>query len=217
MDSPVRRVPIKVFQGIRGVTPEGQEYESTLESDYLTLLRFDPEVQTYRTQPCRLSFQDRGKTRTYTPDILVEYKSNSIHFKPRVSELIEIKPRAFIEMADPDMLLRHNAAREYAESSGWIFRVVTEEDIPAEFLDNAKFLLRYIGDTPLEPYATLLLENLRQFEEISISALIRLSLEDEQNRAQLLTELWTLISQNKIGVDLQKNLTMSSIVWSLPI
>jgi hypothetical protein len=40
MDQPTRWLPIKVFQGIRGVIPECQEYESTLESDHLTLLRF---------------------------------------------------------------------------------------------------------------------------------------------------------------------------------
>lgn len=64
---PARRVPIKVFQGIRGVSPDGQEYESTLESDYLTLLRFDPEVASYRTQPCKVSFRADGQYRSYTP------------------------------------------------------------------------------------------------------------------------------------------------------
>lgn len=212
---PARRVPIKVFQGVRGVSPDGQEYESTLESDYLTLLRFDPEVASYRTQPCKVSFRADGQDRSYTPDVLVEYRSPSPHFKPRPTELVEVKPRTLVESADAAMLARFAAAREYAASSGWNFVIVTEDDISPEMLANAKFLLRYQSDVPLEPYATLLLKNLRQFEQAKISALINLSLEDEQNRAQLLTELWTLIAQRKIGALLDEELTMNSTVWSV--
>ena len=212
---PARRVPIKVFQGVRGVSPDGQQYESTLESDYLTLLRFDPEVVSYRTQPCRISFRLNGEDRSYTPDVLVEYQSNSPGFRAKPPELVEVKPSRLVESADAALLARFDAAREYAASSGWNFVIVTEDDIPPELLANAKFLLRYLTDTPLDPYATLLLNNLRQFEQVTISSLICLSLEDEQNRAQLLTELWTLIAQRKIGVALEEELTMNSVVWSL--
>ncbi len=210
---PARRVPIKSYEGIRGVTPDGQEFESLLENDYLTLLRFDPDVAQYRTQPFSISYRYEGRDARYTPDMFIEYRSTNPSFKARPHEIIEVKPKWIVAKADPLMIAKHAAAQEYAASSGWVFRVVTEDDIPADTLSNARFLLRYLSREPMEPYASLLLTSLQRFEQSRVGLILRLCQENEQNQAQLLTELWTLIAQRRIGADLETELTMNSTIW----
>ena len=211
----VRRIPIKSFEGVRGVTPEGQGYESLLECDYLTLLRFSPDVARFTAQPCTVAYAWGGKKRTSTPDVLVEFRRGDTGGALRATELIEIKPSSIYAAADPLMLAKFGAATIHATEKGWIFRVVTESDLPAGRLENAKFLLRYLTRTIDGAYGQLVIEALGQYQQATVESLIKMCQQSEQNRAQVLTEEWSLIAQRRIGADLDEVLTMQSPLWSL--
>ena len=73
---PIRTIP-KNYRNVTGVAAnskaEGKAmFESTLERDWLTLLQFSAEVERFEVQPVKvLWFDDKGKERSYTPDVLV--------------------------------------------------------------------------------------------------------------------------------------------------
>jgi hypothetical protein len=208
VSKPARKIRTKHFQGIRGYTPEGEQFEFLLENDYLVLLRFDPDVERYRTQPCKINYDDGTLQRHYTPDVLVEYKRP----RTRVPELIEIKPRDFAD--DPMYSARFDAARAYAAERDWVFRVVTESDVPPARLDNAKFLLRYVNRPLDEAFSALALQSLQEFQQVSVDGFVQMCQQHEENRAKLLTEVWTLIAKRRVGADLDAPLTMQSPIWA---
>ena len=63
-------------------------FESLLEKEYMLLLDFDPTVEKYVEQPVTLPVP--GKSRRYTPDLLVTFRENSTGHRPP-AQLIEIK------------------------------------------------------------------------------------------------------------------------------
>ena len=213
--SSVRAIPIKSFEGVRGWTAEGQEYESTLEADYFNWLAMSPDVERYTSQPCKIVFQDGGRLRTYTPDVLVEYRQDAWKTSARPPELVEVKPSHIIDGADELMLRKFSAARQYAQDRGWLFRTFTEAHIDPVQFENAKFLRRYANRALNEAYAVLLLEDVSKFERTTIESALKLCLRDDMNRAQLLTELWTLLAQKRIGYDPVVEITMQSQIWSV--
>ncbi|TAG84110.1 MAG: heteromeric transposase endonuclease subunit TnsA [Burkholderiales bacterium] len=206
---PARKITTKSWTGVRGVTQEGQQYESMLENDFLTLLRFDCTVASYRTQPCQVAFRNGDKPHIYTPDVFVDYQAALC----RSPELIEVKPAKFAIDPEEQLRMRFDAAAAFASERGWVFRVVTENDIPAGRLANARFLLRYRERTPDDAYMALALAALSEVETASIDGLLQMCQQHHENRARLLTELWTLIATRRIGADLDSELTMHSAVW----
>lgn len=50
-------------------------FESSLERDALILTEFNPSIISYLSQPRTFDYFHDNKRRTYTPDILIEYKN----------------------------------------------------------------------------------------------------------------------------------------------
>ena len=49
-------------------------FESKLEREFATILRFDPDVATFSEQPLRMSFAvPGGRRRLATPDFMIHY------------------------------------------------------------------------------------------------------------------------------------------------
>src|SRR2546426_9456395 len=75
---PVRIIP-KNYRSLTGLvsntrTQSMTAFESSLERDFLLLLDFDPDVEFYEEQPLTITYDDRGRRRTYTPDVFVRYR-----------------------------------------------------------------------------------------------------------------------------------------------
>jgi hypothetical protein len=52
-------------------------FESSLERDFLLLLDFNPDVEFFEEQPVKIVYHDaKGRRRTYTPDVLVRYRTD---------------------------------------------------------------------------------------------------------------------------------------------
>lgn len=135
-----RRVPEpnnRSFTG-RHALPDGQgqvRFESSLERDFLLLLRFRADVTSVVEQPATIPFTDgAGRRRHYTPDFLVTYLSG-----PQV--LYEVK---FREELRRNWERRYREAfrhaRAWARERGMRFNVMTDLRIRKPRLLNARAL-----------------------------------------------------------------------------
>ena len=92
---PVRTIP-KHSRSLTGLVPNTRTqamtaFESSLERDFLMLLDFDPDVELFEEQPVKIGYHDdNGRRRTYTPDVLVRYRTDrpqARHTKPLLYEV----------------------------------------------------------------------------------------------------------------------------------
>lgn len=102
-------------------------------------------VETVISQPCRIPFTAQsGRKYHYTPDFLVIYKANSAPaYMGARPLLVEVKPREMWREHWREWLPKWKAARRYALSQGWDFRIMDESRIRTRALENIKFLSRY--------------------------------------------------------------------------
>ncbi|WP_432723876.1 heteromeric transposase endonuclease subunit TnsA [Jeongeupia wiesaeckerbachi] len=214
---PVRKIP-KNYRNVTGIAAhrkaEGQAmFESTLERDFLTLLELDPTIEAFEVQPLVLEWTDeKGATRRYTPDVQATFKLHD----HRRKVLYEVKYRSELEQHWPDLRPKFKAAVRFARGQGWRFKIVTEVEIRTPYLDNAKFLLPFIRQGPIEEaHMDLLDEQLRRMHSTTPAALLGAMFQDEWNQARLMPTLWYLIGTRQIGADLDTKLVMSSPIWSL--
>jgi len=109
-------------------------FESLIEQDYLFLLDFEPDVLTFTEQPVQIEYFWEGKERHYTPDFHVARKTGE--------EIVECKP---LELVHSDENQRKfKIAREWCQSQGWSFHVVTDDEIrTGTRLNNVKLLTRH--------------------------------------------------------------------------
>ncbi|MCG9053510.1 TnsA endonuclease N-terminal domain-containing protein [Laribacter hongkongensis] len=215
---PVRKIP-KNYRNVTGVAANRKAdgpamFESTLERDFITLLEFDPTVETFEVQPLTLDWTDSsGKIRRYTPDVLATFNLPHGH---REKTLYEVKYRDELRREWQDLRPKLRAAVHFARTQGWRFKIVTEVEIRSPYLDNAKFLLPFMRQGPAEEaHMDLLDEQLRLLHHSTPMELLAAAFQDEWNQARLLPSLWYLIGTQQIGADLSKKLTMTSPIWSL--
>jgi hypothetical protein len=190
-------------------------FESALERDFYVLLDFDPTVAHFEEQPITITYHDPiGVRRTYTPDVLV-------HYRPELAQrdhrpvLYEIKYRDDLRTHWHDYRAKFKAARRYARTQGWVFRLITEREIRTPYLTNAKFLRQY-HDRGVDCGARhRILALLAVQGETSPETLLASVSPDRWERARLLPVLWSLIAIGAVGADLTVPLTMHSGIWSL--
>jgi hypothetical protein len=116
---------------------------SSYELAYLQQLKSDPDITSIQFEKLAIPYKDHsGLSRTYIPDF-------KISFGTRI-EVHEVKPQEFLE--DEFNKLKFEAAKAYCESKGWIFRIITENEIDWNLYPNW-------GDTNIvnqEEYAKLI-------------------------------------------------------------
>lgn len=182
--------------------------ESYLEASFLYLLRFDPEVESFKTQALTIPWTDEdGKSRKYTPDILVHYKSGP-------PELIEVKHTALLSRDREVLEKKFSAAQAYTQDKGWVFRLVTEDDIPEMLVINYRFLDRYrkSGLLPDSGISDRILSVLPVGVTTTPKALLELLCASDDAKALYLPYLWQLVATGEIYCDLSARITMSSTI-----
>ena len=128
------------------------QWESPHELKAFRVLDADPDVRTFREQPCVIRYTLAGESRIHYPDVLVESRSRL--------ELWEIKPAA--EAAKPDVAERTRVLAEGLPELGYAYRLQTAEDLAREpRLSNALMLLKF-GRVPVPALAR---ERLRRMTE----------------------------------------------------
>jgi hypothetical protein len=214
VSGPVRRIGVQ-SRSITGTMPDGNRYESALERDFMLLLQFDPTVDVYTPQPLTLQYQDSdGNHHRYTPDGLIEWRSDFPVYDPRPL-LVEIKYREAFQGKWRLWCHRVRAAKRYAKERGWAFEIFTERDIRTPLLDNARFLLPYLRRSDAVEVERQLLEILSDLVETTPRELIEFVSKDKWHQATLLPVLWRLLGQRSIGCDLTEPITMQSPIFAL--
>jgi hypothetical protein len=214
---PVRKIP-KNYRNVTGIAAhrkaEGQAmFESTLERDFITLLEFDPAIETFEVQPLVVDWvDDKGGAHGYTPDVLATFKLHDHHSKV----LYEVKYRSELAQHWSELRPKFRAAVRFARSHGWRFKIITEVEIRTPYLENAKFLLYFVRQGPAEEaHMDMLDEQMRQLRNTTPVELLGRIFQDEWNQARLLPSLWYMVGTRQIGFDMDTKLTMNSSIWSL--
>jgi hypothetical protein len=196
----------------------GDAFESTLERDLMLICRFDINVDKIEPQSVTIPFLDaEGKTRTYTPDVLVHYRKDLLATRDLKTELVEVKYTEDLETHAEEFAPKFAAATAYALERGWVFKVLTEVEIRTPYLENARFLFPYHRVPAIDGVRVKLLAQLREMRKTTPDELVSSIYRDSMNQAGLLPMLWQLIADFKVGVDLTQKLTMQSEIWSLRI
>jgi hypothetical protein len=173
------------------------KWESQIERDFLYLLEFDHDVLIFHEQPVEILYAYRTKTGKYYPDFYVKRIS--------CKELVEVKPSS--KLRDPENKIKFLAGEEYCRGRGWIFRVVTDEQIREEsLLENIKLLNRYAAvDVPAEfrHYALALVET--NGGEMCLVELITMSKEKFGQAA--INNIYSLLYHQSLYANLKKPLT----------
>lgn len=134
---PARKIGVK-SRSVSGIVPKMGHYESTLERDFMEIIRFEGRFTSFTAQPLKIEF--RGKSRAvegYTPDGLIYFIEGS---NPRKPLLFEIKHREDFRKDWRKLMPKFKAAKKYCASVGWDFMVLTEKEIRTPYLTNVKFL-----------------------------------------------------------------------------
>ncbi|MFF2128391.1 hypothetical protein ACFVW1_23935 [Streptomyces olivochromogenes] len=86
------------------------DYESVLESKWLTLLDFDPQVTAFATQPLEFDAIDACGAWQHTPDVFVRHRDGSVL-------LLDVKNPELRD--DPEVLLQEERTRRTCERLDW--------------------------------------------------------------------------------------------------
>lgn len=214
---PIRKVP-KNYRNVTGLAAAGKsvgaaQFESTLERDFLALLEFALEVERFEVQPLKIEWRgDGGAVRTYTPDVLVEFKQDL----NRSPWLCEVKYRADLKKNWHDLHPKFLHAIRYAKQRGWRFRLVTETEIRTPYLANVRFLTPFKFREIPEADVELVLTSLRSIGKTTPASLAQSLSADAWRQAEMLPVIWHLMAHHRIGADLQRELAMDSAIWSVP-
>lgn len=212
---PVRKISIGT-RSIRGTIPTLGQYESSLERDFMELVRFDHNVELYTPQPVKIRFCDRlGRRTTYVPDGLIEYRRDIYPARELKPVLCEVKYRDDFRKDWKRLIDCFKAAKAYALEQGWSFKVYTEYEIRTNYLKNIKFLIGYKAIVTAISVETNILTKLEELRISDPETLLMSLFRDPWIRADAIKVLWKLIALRRIGCDLTEVLTMRSRIWAL--
>lgn len=213
--NPQRKIGNSHTSAIRGLLNSDKSekqisVESALEADFVSILEFDINVENYVEQPVTITYDLDGKKRKYTPDFLVRYLDETTP-----SALVEIKYRKDIRENWTILKPKFKAAKKYALSRGWIFKIYTEDEIRGVYLENVKFLLYYKNNPllPNEGYKKIFLKLLSSLKETTPEEILQLAFNDKAKQAELIPTMWYLVSTGFVGADLFTKLSMKSSIW----
>ncbi len=217
-----RRIPKNyrvITGGVTSVkTKEGMAaFEGSLERDLYVLLDFDPDVSRFVEQPITIQYRDdRGKMRSYTPDVLIHYEKTGDKAADKAPLLAEVKFRKELKEDWGKFKPRFRAAYREAKKRGWRFKTLTEREIRTPFLMNAKFLRRFRHKEYDQARADQIWIQMKQMREADPESLVAAITDDKWEKARLISVLWQLVALGEIGVALTEPLNMRSRIWVLP-
>jgi hypothetical protein len=184
-----------------------QHFESSLERDYLSLLECDNDVHKFTTQPVQIVYYINGRKRRYTPDVAVYFKPHLFR-KPL---LVEIKYQADLIIHKAELEPKFTAAREYCGACGYEFAVITENEIRTDRLYNVKFLSRYKTRKIDAAISQGITDRFTDQQHITPRQL--LSNDSPSVDGRMLYTLWQLVADQVLLFDLDKKITMNTIIW----
>lgn len=176
-------------------------FESLLEKDYLLLLDFDEEVESFEVQPVRISVA--GVRQGYVPDVLVKYRPDAETGLRRTPLLAEVKHSDYLKKKALEYAPKFAAAAAFARDQGWEFRPVDEKEIRPPRLRNIKFLREYRNVSPEEVDCVRVLQVLDRHDGVSTSERVLAELaKSDDERLYWLPVIWSMVFHRQLLTDL---------------
>jgi hypothetical protein len=191
-------------------------FESTLERDLLTLLEFNDSVEDVIEQPLTIEYENHnGRTVTYTPDFLVYFKEPDAALLrlQRKPLLIEVKPTDKLQKHFQELRPRFKVAVQYAHANDMIFKIYDEKRIRTQYLKNIIFLKRYKKLEYQEEDENLILAYIHSVGNISIEYVLEALSTTKEQKALMLSNIWSLLSHKKLLCHFDKTLNLQTEVW----
>ncbi|MDJ0574365.1 MAG: hypothetical protein QNJ65_04270 [Xenococcaceae cyanobacterium MO_234.B1] len=109
-------------------------WESQIERDYIYLLEIDSDVVAYYGQPFKIQYTDKGKSRNYTPDFLVERMRTAMGQKS-----LKIPHRSSIYRAVSNLEPSEKAEKRYGKRiAGLMYDPVKQGPRPTRPLERVE-------------------------------------------------------------------------------
>jgi hypothetical protein len=212
---PVRKIP-RNYRSVTGFFPSikngrGVAYESPLERDFFNNLEFLDDVSSYEEQPFEVPHKKGNKTAPpFYPDCLITYKPE-IYKRPL---LADIKDTEYIKKNKDDFEIRTTILLQFAEDLFIDYDVFTEKNIRGERLDNIKMLYKYAPIPKGLDEVICLLKNSNKtcHGPVTVNELLRFLTPDQNRQLMILPVIWHLIWAKKIRTDMEKKITMKTIL-----
>lgn len=208
---PVRKIGLgsRSITGKHASTKTGtsHQFESSLERDFLTLLEFDPHVERYVVQPVTIHYSKNNKHFRYTPDVAVYYAP----LLNRLPLLVEIKYAAELQRKKTELEQKFEAARKYAGENGLEFCVLTEKEVRTPYLENIKFLSRYMKQQVDVTLTQQIMSCFNHHDKFTVQQLTES--DNDTMSSNLLYTTWQLLARRILLCDLQQRLSMISMLW----
>lgn len=190
------------------------QYESTLERDFLIRQEFSLSVVEVISQPCRIPFTTgTGRAAQYTPDFLVLYSADSASPRFQIQPLlVEVKPESEWREHWREWLPKWKAARRYAASQGWTFRIMDESRIRTQALANIQFLRRYRNSSyPLDE-SNWIVDSVRELGAATFDYLLAKHFQGIY-AAEGVRHLWSLLASRRLECDICLPLGGDTELW----
>lgn len=189
-------------------------FESLLEKEYMMLLDFDDDVESFEEQPVNIPVP--GVPRGYTPDVLVHFHGDADTGQVRKSFLTEIKHTDDLKKNAEKYAPKFAAAEQYAAVRGWQFGLTTEKEIRTIRLTNLKFLREYRNITPNEESCIKILDLVDEMDNVaSLQGLLhRLAVNDEE-QLYWLPIIWNLVLKRRLIINLDTAIG-SDVIFKSP-
>jgi hypothetical protein len=207
---PVRRIPLSYRSHITGCQPfipslRSVAHESSLERDFVTICRFDPDVIGIEEQPVTVNWTDAsGRHRRYTPDYRIVRRASA--------EIVEVKYRTDLWTNWADYKPAFIAARAWVGRQGMRFRIATERQIRGPVLKNAKRLLPRMHDPVLPDVEHRIVATVGRSQPISLSNLIEAIVDPNLPREVILSSVWPLLARRSLVTALDVEICGNSLL-----
>ena len=188
------------------------EFESPLEADHLLLLDHDPRVKTYTVQPIKIPVP--GVPSGYVPDVLVEFHPNDDGVIP-ASEVREVKSVLDLKVNRDKYAPKFAAAKAYCEERGWVFKIITDEEIRIPSLGNVKFVRAYTHQQHPPERTNQVLKRISSLGPTNSTALLNSLSTDQEAQLGWMPVMWHLVANRKIGVDWDVPFGSTVKLWPL--
>lgn len=204
---PVRKIPKNYLFVTGGYSSQKNKvmdsFESLLEKDYLMLLDFDGEVESFEVQPVRIPVI--GIRTGYVPDVLVKYRPDPETGEIRNQLLVEVKHTDDLKRNHAKYAKKFAAAHAYAEERDWQFAVVDQTQIRIPRLANLKFLREYRNIEPNEQDVKTVLKQVGKLSKLaSVNSLLTAICKQDYDRLHWLPVIWHMVLTKQIVINLDQ-------------
>ena len=190
-------------------------FESTLERDCAYLAMFEPRITNVVSQPYTILYTNsKGKQSKYTPDFELTYLGDEGPQKA----LLEVKPLDKLEENKSKYYDRFMAMSIFAQQSDTSFHAVTENQIRTYRINNVKSLYARVYD--LNNDHSVVSDLLRIIESrlpMTMREAINIRGTSNVEQAQTQTLIWALLAGHEIFVNLDEDITGSTLIHKRPL